>query len=75
MAQAYAQKFYASRIKPLVLDDLKAMNPEDQPCYPIAVIKHNIKKAWDSKLEEVQCQVIKEVENASKMHEPASISV
>ncbi|KAG6883061.1 hypothetical protein C0992_009823, partial [Termitomyces sp. T32_za158] len=58
VTETYAAKYYDSKIKPMVQEELATM--KDRPRYDIGVVKRNIKKAWDEESDEVRCQVIEE---------------
>ncbi|KAG6875439.1 hypothetical protein C0992_003823 [Termitomyces sp. T32_za158] len=64
VTEAYSAKYYQTKIKPLVDEALQEMS--EWPRYPLPVVKHQIKKAWEAESEEVRRTIIEEVNSQPK---------
>lgn len=58
ITEFYAAKFYKTKIKPKVDEELKKMDEHQR--YPLGVVKRKIKECWEAESEEVRSMIIEE---------------
>ncbi|KAG6876208.1 hypothetical protein C0992_000488 [Termitomyces sp. T32_za158] len=63
LTEAYAQKYYKSKIKNIVDAEINGL--EERPRYPIAIIKRNIQQAWDAESDEVKQEIMHDIQEGS----------